>query len=116
MKYMLIFGSTTEGSEAWANAPAEVKAEGYAKVTDWFAKNGSKIVHTDELQPPSTATTVRHDNGSTIVTDGPFIEAKETIGGYAVVDVDDLDGALELAKTWPPGGSVEVRPVVSRER
>src|SRR5437588_7628698 len=115
MKYMLIFGNTTEGSEEWANAPAEVKAQGYAKITDWFAKNGSKIVHTDQLQPPSTATTVRHDNGSTIVTDGPFIEAKETIAGYAVVEVDDLDGALELARTWPASEAVEVRPVVPRE-
>jgi hypothetical protein len=46
-----------------------------------------------------------------MVTDGPFIEAKEVIGGFAVVDVADLDEALEMAKAWP-GGDVEVRPVV----
>jgi hypothetical protein len=46
-----------------------------------------------------------------MVTDGPFIEAKEVIGGFAVVDVANLDEALELAKSWP-GGDVEVRPIV----
>ena len=75
----------------------------------------AKVVHTDELQAPSTATTVKFVDGKPVVTDGPFIEAKETIGGYAVVDVADLDTALDMAKAWPPGGMVEVRPIVPRE-
>jgi hypothetical protein len=47
-----------------------------------------------------------------MVVDGPFIEAKEVIGGYAIVEVADLDEALQMAKTWPGQTSVEIRPVV----
>jgi hypothetical protein len=47
-----------------------------------------------------------------VVTDGPFLEGKEQIGGYAEVQVADLDEALEMAKTWPGRGTVEIRPVV----
>ena len=64
-----------------------------------------------------SSTTVRFKNGKPIVTDGPFIEAKEIVGGFAIVEVKDLDEALAMAKTWPGGGEgriVEVRPVVER--
>jgi hypothetical protein len=62
------------------------------------------------------ATTVRHawNGGEPVVTDGPFIEAKESIGGYASIEVADLDEALRMARTWPGRGSVEIRPVVPR--
>lgn len=49
-----------------------------------------------------------------IVTDGPFVESKETIGGFAMVEVADIGAAVALAKTWPTGGTVEVREVVTR--
>jgi hypothetical protein len=65
-----------------------------------------------ELKGPHTATTVRFKDGKPMVVDGPFIEAKEVIGGYAELEVADLDEALEIAKTWPGKTSVEVRPVV----
>jgi hypothetical protein len=69
------------------------------------------------LQPTETATTVRVQNGQTLLTDGPFVEAKEHLGGYMVVDADDIDAALEIAARIPAarmGGAVEVRPVVER--
>ena len=47
-----------------------------------------------------------------MVTDGPFIEAKEQIGGYAAIEVADLDEALRMARTWPGRGAVEIRPVM----
>ena len=70
-----------------------------------------------ELQGPETATTVRSgENGSPVVVDGPYSEAKEAIGGFSVIDVENLDAALELARSWPslglPGIAVEVRPIV----
>jgi hypothetical protein len=46
-----------------------------------------------------------------MVVDGPFIEAKEAIGSYAIIEVPDLDAAITLAKGWPGGGAVEIRPV-----
>jgi hypothetical protein len=70
-----------------------------------------------QLQPPATATTVRVKDGSTVTTDGPFAETKEALGGYYLLEADDLDAALELAARVPAarmGGAVEVRPLVER--
>ena len=69
------------------------------------------------LQPSSTATTVRiPESGAPIVTDGPFAETKEQLGGYYLIDCTDLDEALAWAKRIPmPGGTVEVRPVIDYE-
>ena len=68
----------------------------------------------EELQPRHTATTVRFGpDHSAVITDGPFVESKEMVGGWAIVDVADLDEALALAKSWPGRDGVEVRPVVN---
>jgi hypothetical protein len=70
-----------------------------------------------ELESPSTATTVRVQNGDVLTTDGPFAETKEVLGGFYLIDVDNLDDALEFAAAVPAarrGGSVEVRPLVER--
>ncbi len=62
------------------------------------------------LQPTSTATTIRDG----VVTDGPFLEAKEALGGFYVIEADDLDQALAVAREVPaPFGGVEVRPVMT---
>jgi hypothetical protein len=116
VKYVLLFcGTEDEAQRFFAMTPDQLR-EQYAKVGKWFQEYGSKIIDTQQLQPPSTATTVRRawdDNGQPVVTDGPYIEAKEGIGGYATIDVADLDEALRMARSWP-GGSVEIRPVVVR--
>jgi hypothetical protein len=75
------------------------------------------VIGGEQLQPTETATTVRVENGQTLLTDGPFVDAKEHLGGYMVVDADDIDAALEIAARIPAarmGGAVEVRPVVER--
>jgi hypothetical protein len=75
------------------------------------------VIGGDQLQPVETATTVRVEDGQTLLTDGPFVEAKEHLGGYLLVDADDLDAALEIAARVPAarmGGAVEVRPLVER--
>jgi hypothetical protein len=68
----------------------------------------------DALHPVDSATTVRVRDGETQITDGPFAETKETLGGYYLIDVPDLDTALKYAAKMPniTYGSVEVRPVV----
>jgi hypothetical protein len=71
--------------------------------------------HSAQLQPTEAAKTVRIKDGSTLVTDGPFAETKETLGGYYLVDADSIDDALKLAAKIPSarfGGSIEVRPIV----
>jgi hypothetical protein len=110
MKYILLFEGVMEEQERAENPEV---AAAYERIGKWFDDNvkAGKIVGAEELKGPQTATTVRFNGGKPMVTDGPFIEAKEVIGGFAVVEVSDLDEALEIAKTWP-GGTVEVRPVV----
>jgi len=71
----------------------------------------------EQLQPGATATTVRVENGSVLTTDGPYAETKELLGGFYLIDVGDLDAALDFAAKVPAarmGGLVEVRPVVER--
>ena len=115
MKYVLLFGETKERAQQWEAMPAAQREKAYGAINQWFGRYSSKITGGHELQPERTATTVRFNNGKPVVTDGPFIEGKEAIGGYAEVDVADLDEAIEMAKGWPTeGGLVEVRPVVHR--
>ena len=75
------------------------------------------VVGGEQLQPVETATTVRVEDGETLLTDGPFVDAKEHVGGFCLVEADDLDAALEIAARIPAarmGGAVEVRPLVER--
>ena len=113
MKYMLLIhqgdSPTPRDPEAWATLSEDEQQEIYAA---YMAINKTPgVTPGNGLQPPETATTVRFHGGKPMLIDGPFIEAKEIIGGFALVDVADLDEALEMAKSWP-GGNVEVRPVV----
>ena len=75
------------------------------------------VTSANQLQPPTTATTVRVEDGNVLTTDGPFAETKEALGGYYLFEADDLDAALDLAARIPAarmGGAIEVRPVVER--
>ena len=75
------------------------------------------VIGGEQLQPAETAKTLRVENGETLLTDGPFIDAKEHLGGFCLVEADDLDAVLELAARIPAarmGGAVEVRPLVKR--
>jgi hypothetical protein len=72
---------------------------------------GASIVSSAALLPSSTASTVKQGDGEPLVTDGPFIETKEALGGYYLIEASDLDQALALAKLVP-SGNIEVRPVM----
>jgi hypothetical protein len=117
MKYVLMFCDTPELHDQID--PDDAKAT-YEEIYGWFeeqAKAGRIADGGAELQPVTTATTVKAGNGEgPVVVDGPFSEAKEVVGGFQVVEVPDLDAALAMARTWPPlkhpGVSVEVRPIV----
>ena len=116
MKYVLLFGGTMEGVDQLPEEHrAQAKAD-YKKSNQWFEKYSrtGKVIGGEELQGPGTATTVSRKNGKLSVTDGPFIESKEVIGGFALIDVADLDEALAMAKDWP--GTVEIRPIVDHSR
>jgi hypothetical protein len=116
MKYVLLFGGTMEGAEQLPSPAREEAMADYRKSSEWFEKytRSGKVVGGEELQGPSTATTVSRRNGKVIVTDGPFMESKEVIGGFALIEVADLDEALAMAKEWP--GTVEIRPIVDHSQ
>jgi len=116
MKYLLLFCGDAEDAAAFqALTPDELRAR-YEQVGAWFAEHRARIGATGQLQGPQTATSVRFGpEGPPVVTDGPYLEGKEAIGGYAEIDVADLDEALRMAKTWPGRGSVEIRPVMTSD-
>jgi hypothetical protein len=112
MKYVLLFGGTMEGADQLESPARERVMADYEESGKWFEKyyKAGKVLGGHELQGPSTATTVSRRDGKLTVVDGPFIESKEVIGGYAEIEVADLDEALAMAKEWP--GTVEIRPIV----
>lgn len=93
------------GEQDWTAAMAA-----HGRFAERVVEKGAKILGGEALAPTSTATTIRDD----LVTDGPFAESKEALGGYYVIEARDLDHALEVARLCPaPHGGVEVRPVLS---
>jgi hypothetical protein len=117
MKYLLaLIGDESR----FADRTPEQQAEGM-KEWDSFTRqaiDAGVFVGGEGLQPSSTATTVQiqESGGDPIVSDGPFAETKEQLGGYYLLDCRDLDDALAWAKRIPmPGGTVEVRPVMDYE-
>jgi hypothetical protein len=111
MKYVLLL---TQG--AWQEEGSEEsKGEVYARIGGWFEKlrADGTIVDAMQLQPPHTATTAVIEDGRSTLIDRALLEAKEAVGGYAVIEVADLDAALAIARSFPvPDGKVEVRPAV----
>ena len=113
VKYMCLLVGTgdiqgpTPGSAEFDQMLAE-----YGTVTQAMVEAGV-FVHGDPLEPAATATTVRVRDGERLLTDGPFAEIKEQLGGYYVLDCPDLDSALEWASKIPAArfGAVEVRPI-----
>jgi hypothetical protein len=113
MQYLLLI---YDDESVWGELSEEEQA---GLMQEYFAytnelRDAGKYVRGDALQPIATATTVRVRDGETLVTDGPFAETKEALGGYYLVDVDSLDEALEWAAKIPSArlGSIEVRPIV----
>jgi len=115
MKYMVLIAGPEDQRDG---LPERDRAEAYQRILGWWdekTKSG-KVLEGYELQPSLTATTVRRDEaGNVTVTDGPFVEAKEMVGGYAIIDVADLDEAIELVSGWPSSATLEIRPVVRQD-
>jgi hypothetical protein len=112
MKYMVLIASTADG---WDHLDADAQQALYQRIETWWDERATagEILEGHQLQPAETATTVRLDrNGQASVTDGPFVEGKEIVGGYAVIDVPDLDAAIKLVSGWPAPDILEIRPVV----
>jgi hypothetical protein len=117
MKYLMLIhqgtAPTPRTPDEWARVPEDEQKAVYA---DYQAINQTPGVTPGlQLDSAENATTVRVENGKTLTTDGPFVAVKEALGGYFLLEADDLDAAIELAARVPAarmGGAVEVRPIV----
>jgi hypothetical protein len=114
MKYVVML---TRG--AWEDAGSEdARQKRYAEIGEWWGKHAAQgqIVGGHQLQPPASATTLVFNNrGESRLIDGPFMEAKEAIGGYAIVEAANLDEAIAIFRSFPsPDSKAEIRPVLER--
>jgi hypothetical protein len=120
MKYLLVLNNSTEDTRPWESLTAEeaakLRAEEIPKWGELMAWMGEKGIESEglELDEPREVKTVRVRDGEALVTDGPYVETKEQIGGYFLVELGDLDQAIELASRIPVvfKGSVEIRPLI----
>jgi hypothetical protein len=114
MKYMVLIAGSADG---WSHMDEAEQGALMGRIRDWWAERvaSGEVAEGYQLQPVETATTVRRTpSGDVSVTDGPFVEGKEVVGGYAIIDVPDLDAAIRLVSSWPAPDTLEIRPVIVR--
>ena len=101
---------------AWSGLSPEESAAVRAEYEAFGTRNAAAITGGSELSPTTTATSIRSDgDGDFLVTDGPFVETKEALGGYYLIEVESLDEAIAIAKQSPLAiGGVEVRPLTEQ--
>ena len=113
MDYLLLLYANEDG---WKSMTKEQQQQGYAAYmayTEALKKAGAYKA-SQRLQPVATATTIRVTDGKSQVVDGPYVESKEQLGGFYLIEAPDLDAALEIARRVPLGadGAIEVRPLI----
>lgn len=112
MQYMLMLYANEGGWNSLTKTEQDQGVAAYAAYTEALTKAGA-LVSGGRLQPTAVATTVRIADGKSQVLDGPYVESKEQLGGYYLIDVPNLDAALSWAARCPTAshGVVEVRPL-----
>jgi hypothetical protein len=115
MRYALLIVGPESANPAPEGPPMEVQAQVTAEYNAYtrMLRDRGAFLGGEALQPNPTATTVRVSDGRTVTTDGPFIEAKEALGGFYLIEARDLDEAIALAAACPGAkyGAIEIRPV-----
>jgi hypothetical protein len=116
MKYMLLCYDDESAWEKAGTAALEAAMQEAVQLAHTIHGKG-QYRDAAPLQPSSTATTIRVRNGKRQLTDGPFAETREVLGGYYLIDVDNLDEAIRIAEQHPGArfGAVEVRPILEIE-
>jgi hypothetical protein len=120
MKYLLLLNNSTEDIRFWETLSEEeterLRSQEIPKWAELFAWMGQKGIESEglELDLPSKGKTIRVRDSEVLLTDGPHAETKEQIGGYFLVDLENLDEAIEVASRIPVAekGSVEIRPLI----
>ena len=114
MKYLLLVCWDAEHMNAQVEPdPAEAPAEDEEKNMPWIEELGEAWITGDQLAPPRRAQTVRVRGGKPLVTDGPFVETKEAVGGFDLIEAESLEEAVAIALRHPVAefGAIEVRPL-----
>ena len=121
MKYLLLINNDVKEIQMWRDLPPqeaqklrEQELPHWESLMGWMAEQGIEVSGL-ELEDPSQSRVVRVREGKSVVTDGPFAETKEVIGGYFLAECKDLDQAIDIAQRVPllGTGSVEIRPLVT---
>ena len=112
MKFLCMAYEEERKLNALAKSEWEVLRAETLTYVDELKKNGY-LITAEPLQSVRTAATVRVRNGKVAITDGPFAETKETLGGFFLINARDLNEAIQVASKWPSArlGSIEVRPI-----
>lgn len=114
MRYVMLFISASD--DIWSKLLPEEMQRVMGEINTWWGEHAAagRIVGGERLQGGATATTLRGAGGGQSIIDGPYVEAKEEVSGFGLLEVEDLDAALAIARTWPAlqveGEAVEVRP------
>lgn len=116
MKYIALVYQHPEGLEAISDAELDGIT---SRCGEWVREleDGGRHIHSAGLQSTSTSVTVRTRNGKQTVTDGPFAETKECLGGFTLFEAKDLNDAIRIVEQFPPAefGTVEIRPLMDPE-
>ncbi len=122
MRYVLFNWITPEDVAAWESWTPEEQQADVERHMDWFRKYRDHIVGGEELGEPRSVKTLRpgRQGEGVVVTDGPYVETKELLGGFVVLETDTFDEALAIASEWPslsamPNAIVQVQPGAVRE-
>jgi hypothetical protein len=113
MKYALLIYGNEAAQSTIAEEEMQAVVAAFGKVAGELAQHG-KLIDAAQLAPTSAATTLRVRDGKRLISDGPFAETHEQLGGYFIVDADNLDEAMEIASRFPTASNdtIEIRPLV----
>ncbi len=117
MRYLLLIYGDESRLAAMSKEELQADMQNWIEYTTAIMESGASPAG-EALQPTTTATSVRDDNGTPLVTDGPFAETREQLGGYYLLDVENLDEAIKWAHRCPgvKYGTIELRPIQEFEQ
>ncbi len=121
MRYVLMNWLSPEDVADWERWSPEQQAADIERHTEWFRKHREHIVGGEELDEPAKVKTLRRgrQGEGVVVTDGPYVETKEILGGFVILEAESPEEAVRIASEWPslasqPNATVQVQPVFDR--
>jgi hypothetical protein len=121
MRYVLMNWLSPEDVADWERWSPEQQAADIERHAEWFRKHREHIVGGEELDEPAKVKTLRRgrQGEGVVVTDGPYVETKEILGGFVIIEAESMDDAVRIASEWPslttqPNATVQLQPVIDR--